>query len=106
MPNPRMEMKPGMAGKPPMMPEMGEESAEGPETTLSVVSYPALKGIEVGAPVKGTFEGKVKSVDGDNVTVAYDNIEVSTENRADKELSKLTGQSAAPAEDEGDEPTL
>ena len=96
MPNPRM----GMSQMPqePMM-----EGPEGPSTTLSALSYPALKGVQPGATVSGSFTGKVQSVEGEMVTIGYEDIQLETENRADKELKKLNGPEMAAPEADGED---
>ena len=87
----------------------GGEGIEGMEmqgegqTVLSASTYPQLRNAAVGSPVSGKWEGAVKSIEGDQVTVAYTKQDIETENSADKEYRKFTGQeNAAPAEeDEG-----
>lgn len=75
--------------------DQGGEDTGGETTVLSADKYPALKGLEPGAMVKGTWEGKVESNDNGQVTISYTALEIEGgENKADKELTRITGKKA------------
>ena len=61
-------------------------------SVMNVKDYPELEGLEVGSSVKGSWEGSIASVDGDDYTVSYDTVNIETENEADRSLQKLTGK--------------
>lgn len=69
---------------------------EGKSTVMNVKEYPELEGLEVGAAVRGSWEGSVSAVDGDDMTIAYDTVNIETENDADRELNKLQGKKKMP----------
>lgn len=73
-------------------PEMGQENQGGGETTLPVASYPELESAAEGQKV--TLMGTVRSNDGNDVTIAYDSVQLQ-ENMADKAMGKMRG--GAPA---------
>ena len=79
-----MDMKPENNGM-----QMASESET---TTLSAEKYPELEGAEVGQTVEGNFTGRVISVDNGQVTLQYESLEISTENKADKSLRELSRQ--------------
>lgn len=87
-------MKP-IATMPKMGAEMSEETTETDTTVLSSDQYPELQGAKEGDPVSGKWEGAVEKVDGTNVTVKYSSMELTTENKATKELNRITGKSSA-----------
>lgn len=95
-------MKP-MATMPKMGAEMAEESAETDTTVLSSDQYPELQGAKEGDQVSGKWEGTVGKVEGSNVTVKYSSMELTTENKATKELNRITGKSAMPVMPEEEE---
>lgn len=79
-----------------------EMASSGEQTTLSAEQYPELKNAQVGQYVEGRFTGKVNAVNDGQVTIQYDSVELSTENKADKSLKDLSAQSSGYAATEDD----
>lgn len=74
---------------------MGMDMASSSEgTSLSVEKYPELAAIKPGVTISGRWTGKVSGVDNGMASIAFDSMELETENRADKALKQLTGQTA------------
>lgn len=70
-------------------PEMSE-SHEG--TTLDKNDYPELEGMTEGSPISGKWSGKITAVNGDKYTITYDEVNLETENSADREYDRMSRQ--------------
>lgn len=57
--------------------------------TLSKSEYPDLSETTEGQIIKGDFEGSVGMIDKNNVQVIITNLNLETENQADKSLKKM-----------------
>ena len=73
------------------------------ELVVEEGTYPELDGLEDGAEFSSKVKGVVsKSEEG--MTLKFSLSDIQTENKADKELKRMTGQKTEPAtEPEGDE---
>ena len=70
-------------------------SSEFGSTILSVAKYPELADVDVGSRISGTWQGTVSKMEDGNVEVIYSEMELDTENHADKELKRMTGAGRA-----------
>ena len=68
--------------------DMGEMGS----TVLDVTKFPELQGAQQGSKVSGTWEGLVDSIENDMAKISFSSLEISTENTADKELKRMSGQ--------------
>src|SRR3990167_1066696 len=81
----QMQMK-----KKPM--EMGQEMTGLGQTVIPLKEYPNLMSAKVGAKVSGTWKGTVESLDDEEITITYDSVDVTSENKADKAMNKMMGR--------------
>ena len=70
---------------------MGNDFSKG-ETMLSTKQYPELRSVKQGDKISGTFEGVVKSIEGNDVSIEYKSMELQTKNLADMEYERMMGK--------------